>query len=207
MERLKNWLALHRQSLVKKYMNGRLTLICDLEVFMAGKRRKGKSGAAENPQTNGKFLAPVVLKARIMQCADSQDWKQEPVFIKNVEFVQGPDGVIPSFVRFYGIHNEVCDCFGGLVYQPTFDGSYKFIPGFSEWESGEVIVTPKPTKNDLIDCDIERSLEIMEGVSSNERKVFFRKGLSFLEVENVISGFRVLISDKTVEVACLEVRD
>jgi hypothetical protein len=132
-----------------------------------------------------------------------QDWKQEPVFVEDVEIVQGPEGAIPSLVRFYGIHDEVGDCFGGLMYQSAFDGSYKFIPGFSKWESSEVIVTSQPTKNNLVNCNIKRSLEIMEGISNDESNVIGKR-LSLLEMKNVISALRVVLNVDSVEIGCLE---
>ena len=206
LERWENRLILQGQSLVEEYEQGRLTLVCDLDVSMARKWSDASLRGSENPKINSNFLASVVLKAKVTQHADVHDWKQEPMLVNDVEFVQGPEGVIPSVVRFYGIHDEVRDCFGGLMYQSALDGSYKFIPSFSKWESAMVIITPKATENNLINCNVERPLEVVEGISDHERSVSW-KSFRFLVAKNIFPSLRGFIDNDVVEVTFLEIQN
>jgi hypothetical protein len=128
------------------------------------------------------------------------------VLIKDVEIVQGPEDVIPSLIRFYGIHNETSDRAGGFLYQSSIDCTYKFISGFSDWKSSVGIVPSKAHKNDFIDGNIKCRFEIVEGVTDYQREIIWQ-GFSFRELENIISGLGVFLDAETVKVTCGEIQN
>src|ERR1039458_3173668 len=130
-ERWSNRLALHGQSLVKQYQRNRLTLLCDLDISRTLKHCNG-AVSRDNQGRIDHFVASVVLSAKVNNGCDLHDWKHKPVFVEDVEIVEAPEGIIPSVVRFYDIHDEVNDFLGGLLYQSAIDGSYKTIPSFSK---------------------------------------------------------------------------
>jgi hypothetical protein len=204
-KRWQNKLTLCGQSLVEKYREGRLTLVCDLEISSSV---AGDIGSMDSPSLNkhgesGKLIASIVLQTNSLQHSNVYHWKQEPVFIEDVQFVQSPEGVIPSLVRFYDIHDEVSDCFGGLCYQSAFDGSFKFIPGFAEWKSRMGVVPSEFEKNNIVNGKVESTFQIVKGISDDGNHVTW-KGLSHLELQKALSRIRVFLDAKAVVVTCGE---
>jgi hypothetical protein len=201
--------TLHRQSFLEKYKNLGLTLICDFQVSMLGERIEGSLGAAKNPHSNENALASVVFKAKINEGTDLQHWKQKPMLVQDIETVQGPEGIIHSFIWLYGIHNETTDCFGGLMYQSTVDCSYKFIPSFSEWKPSEIVVPVKPGENNRVNGKIKRPSEIMKSITDDEGQMVTWEWPNFAVMEDIISRLRVNLTDESVEVTfseCLNLR-
>jgi hypothetical protein len=198
-ERWDNRFTFHGQSLIEQYQQGRITLVCDLDISVANASVNRRSASGDGPSSDTKLLASLVFSANIVNSSDLYDWKQKPVLVENVEIVQGPDGVIPSLVRFYDIHDEVTDCFGGLGYYSGIYGGCKFIPGFSNRKSSVVIPSPEPAKNYTVDGKIERCLEIVEGISNHKREIVW-KGLHYLDVKQIISSLRIMLDTETVRI-------
>src|SRR4029077_324671 len=69
------------------------------------------------------------------------DWNEQLVLVENVQFVQGPQGEIPSFVWLYLVENESLQ-FDGMLYRSTREGAYKFLPRLINRESGVLAWNP-----------------------------------------------------------------
>ena len=54
------------------------------------------------------------------------------MLVNVVEFVKGPQGIIPSLVRLYDINNQLTDVFTKSLYFSFIDMTYKFIPSISQ---------------------------------------------------------------------------
>jgi hypothetical protein len=202
MKRWQNRLTLHGQSVVEKYKQGRISLICDIEVpVLRAIHVATPAASCENPSVNEQFLAFLVYSANVAHSTDLHNWKQKPVLIEDVEIVQGPQGVIPSFVRFYDIHDEVADCWRGFMYQSAIYGGYKIIPTSSHREPSLVITSLQPGKDDIVNSEVQGRFQIMQGVANDERKIVWN-GLFYVNLKRLISSLRITIDANSVRVWC-----
>jgi len=202
-ERWNNRFTFHKQSLVEQYRHGRIALICDLDISTAKAFADTEVTFREHPSSNANRFATLIFNANVINLRDVQDWKQKPVLVENVEIVQGTDGVIPSLVRFYDIHDEVRDCLGGWAYCSAIDGCYKFIPGIGDRESSVFVPPVSSPKDNFINGQVQRPPEIVEGISEDERKLLW-KGLSYNYLKNIISSLKITLNAETVGVICGE---
>jgi hypothetical protein len=206
-KRWENRFTFPSRSLIEQYQDGRFALICDLEISPR-KIKTGKSGSACHDLIDNVVLASVVLHSDVVNHVDVQHWQQEPVLIDIVEIVQCPQGTIPSVVRLYDIHDEVADCFGGLMYQSAINGLYKFIPRRSKREFGVVVVAPKPSKNNLVDGVIQRGFEVVQSISDDKSEITRRRQkLCNLDFKNIVSGLGVTLNTENVKAAYRESLD
>jgi len=145
-------------------------------------------------------IASVVLQADTGNQLDVQDWNQEPMLVDVVHVVKGPEGIIPSFVGLCDVHDEVADCFGGLIYQSAIDGSYKILARRPEGEFGVIVMRAESPKNDFIDRVIHRRFKVVQRIANDESEVLKRREkLRKLDPKNIVSGLSISIDPKGVE--------
>jgi len=203
MERWNNRFSFPDKSLVEQYQQGRCSLVCDLAIFVPDQFECSNAVSRQCPWAYDVLPVSLVFNANIMHNPHIHDWKQEPMFIENVEIVQGPQGIIPSTVRLYGIHDKLSDLWGGLLYQSAIDGRYHSISGFSKWEPSMVIKVTESAENNFIDGEIKRTLQIVKGVSDDRREIL-RNELEHLNLKNIISAVRIAVDAESVEATCSE---
>jgi len=156
-------------------------------------------GLAITPRCEFKFLASIALSANTSHSRNVNARNQESVLILNIEPVEGPDRVsIPSLVRLYGIHDELDDVFGGIMFQSTIHGTFKSIPGFVD---GKFCVF-RPLANDIVHGEIKRGSKIMQCVSDDEGKLLWN-GFHRNDLDNIASSLRVMLDVDTVRVVCV----
>lgn len=199
-----NWRTRQGQSFVEQYQKGRVALICDLAISPAN-LVPDSSRSGNDPSTH-EVLASIVFNADVANAVDLHHWKQEPMFIENVEPVEGPHGFIPSLVRLYGIHDETCDCFGGLGYFSTSNGGFKFLPVVPNREPSVVIKFPESNEHNFINREVQSGLEVMQCISNDKSEIIW-DGLSHGCFKDIISSLRICLDTETVQVSCLELAD
>ena len=145
------------RTLVEQYQQGQASLICDLAILQVIKRVSSSASPCDNPPSH-QVLASLVFNADVVNAIDLHHWQQEPVLVENVETVQGPNGVIPSVVRLYPIHDETSDCLGGLCYLAAINGGLKFLPIFPDRKSSVVVRATESSNYDFVDNKIKSSL-------------------------------------------------
>jgi hypothetical protein len=198
-ERFNNRATFHGHSLVEQYHQGRFTIVCDLDIRVADTLVSRGSISSNSPSPDNNLLASVIFSNNIIDRRDLHEWNQKPVFVENVESVQGPKGTIPSLVRFYDIHDEVTDLFGGLVYFCPSNGSYKVMSSCLKRETGMVVVDIEVVKYDLIDSEIKGTVEVVEGIANYEREVIWH-GLSSVDLHAIVSELSVTLDAESVRV-------
>lgn len=205
-QRWNNRLTGHRDRLVKPYKDGRLAFVCDLNVLVPVKWVNEKLPAVgDNPRRGFKCHPSVILKADVPQPRDFKDWEQKPMLVQDVELVQGPEGFsIPSLIRLYGAYNEVTDCRGGFLYQSAVDSAFKFISGFSDWESGVLVADPESREYDFAYHDVEGTSQIVEHITDDEREFIGSREFFLLVAEAISSALRVLVHNEGVEASAAE---
>lgn len=202
----KDGLTVHWHSPAKNYAEGRCALVFDLNLLFIGRdsRHVSRNGG---PVRKREYLARFVFVADIPNKLELQMGNQQPVFVFNVETVNGPDGVpIPSLVRLYDIHNEVDDPVGGLLYQSTIDGTYKFISGRAHRKVGVASSLPCGSKFNVADSKVESTSEIMQSVSGDAHE-YTRHPFSRNELQEVVASTRIVLDLNFVRVTFLELPD
>lgn len=197
-KRWKNRLTSQGNSRVEQYENGRISVICDLAItpshFVSS-----YSPSADNPRLDNVLIASVVFNSDAMDHVHMHYWEQDPVLVDNVQIVQGPQGIIPSLVRLYDIHDEIADISGCLMYQSAIDGRYKFIPRLTERKSSVVVVSVKPSKYDLINQNIQSSLKVMQSIADDQSKVSrVRHHARYLDLKHIVSCIRICLDKERV---------
>ena len=199
-QRWDNRLVLEGHSFVEVYKHGRLTIVCDLEFSSL---RKGNDSSFESKSQSSPLRASVIFQSKIRKHSELYDWKQKHVFVEDVKFVESADGFIPSIVRFYDIHNEVDDLFGGLVYVSTLNGSYKIIPGAVDRKLSVFGSSASNFEQNIAHGEIQSALEIVDGISDEQCKIVWN-GLCLSDLQNILIGIRVVLNEQSVEVSCLK---
>ena len=201
-ERWNNGFTLQGQSLVEQYLWNGVTIVCDLKFSL---HPKGSDGAVSCDDKGHivPLVASIILRAKTSNGRNLHDWEQRPVFVEDVEIVKGPKGVIPSLIRFYDIHDEISDLFGGLLYQSAIDNCYKVIPGFSHWKFGKVVVMSQPSVYDFVNRNIQRAFEVVRRISNDESNVSWKR-VSHFDLKGLLSNISIFIDADTVKVTCTE---
>lgn len=115
-----------RRSLVKDYRNGDLALI--LKLGPARNREPMGARLSRSPR-KACDIPMLILYFQAMQERDIQHWNQEPMFVRSVQYVNGPNGIIPSTVRLYIGDYEVVKGGTSHVYLSLFERIFQKLTG------------------------------------------------------------------------------
>jgi hypothetical protein len=104
VERDDDGLVLKGNSYVEYYRNGRMALLLHCKLPIPFKfplvRSIGKEVFVDNEDLF------VVLKADVRKPHHVEYWNEQLMLVPDIHIVQGPEGVIPSLVGLYDIHEE-----------------------------------------------------------------------------------------------------
>jgi len=206
-EHWNNLLSLPHSAWVNAYKEGWLEILINLEIVKSFNRNVGVSRSEVEPSANdGKFSFSVrqVTNDGEYPCTGYGD--QEKVFLQTIKLVQAPKDCIPSLVRLCPIHDVITDCFGGLLYVSAIDGIHKVIPRPAKRESNPLGVCSRFPLKYFADGDIERTAEIVDDVSHHKGDIIWQ-GLSYLDFQTILSGFRVFFGSELKVVALGKFRD
>ena len=204
-ERWQDRLTVEGHSIAENYAEGRLSLIFDLNILApyAGVDRDVRVNHC--PLSDGEVFASAIFAVDRPNVRNVFLRDQEPVLVFNVESVEIPEGFSsPSLVRLYGIHDEVDDCFGGLLFQSTIDSSYKFIPGGANREVCVRIPGPGRLKLNIADREVESAPEIMNRIADSEKHSVWGD-LIHADFKDAISSLRIFLDQNTVRVSLGEI--
>jgi hypothetical protein len=119
----------------------------------------------------------IVLKADIAELHQVEYWNKQLVLVPDVHIVQGPQGVIPSLVGFYDIHNDISNGKSArvvgktLLFQSAIYGYYKFLPPLADWKPRAMVGNSCSLVHSLKVENIERTSEVVERVSDDKSRV------------------------------------
>lgn len=200
-ERWQNRLTVERHTIAENYADGRLSLICDLNILVPDTRIFGRCGVDDRPLNDCEVFASAVFAVNSPNVRNVFLRNQEPMLVFNVECIKTPEGFsTPSLVRLYGIHDEVEDGFGNplpLLFQSTIDGVYKFIPALADRETGVGVAGCSGLELNIAHNEIKRTSEIVDSVA-NSKQDFFGRGLIHADLKNAISSLRIVLDQDTV---------
>jgi hypothetical protein len=203
-ERWQNCLTVERHSIAENYAEGRLSLICDLNILVPDARTDRNVGVNHCPLNDGEVFASAIFAADRPNVRNVFFSDQEPVLVFNVESVKSPEGLsYSSLVRLYSVHDEVEDCFGGLLFQSTVDGSYKFIPGRANREVSVRIPGSGCIEFNVAHCKIESTSEIVDCIPNSEKHSVWGN-LIHADLKDAISSLRIILDQNAIWVSIRE---
>ena len=192
--------AAHGQSVSENYADGRMALICDLDISLPS-GEFGRVRPSGSPLRKFKHGATLVFVANVPNPLKLHMGDEQPVLVLNVESVQGPDAFsIPALVGLYDIHDEVNDPFGGLTYESAIDDGYKFIPSVAYRKLSVLRPLSCGQEFDFVRDKIESGAQIVHSVSGDAHE-FFRHGFTKLDVERIVAGINVSLNVNSVGVS------
>mgnify|MGYP001569002881 CR=1 FL=1 len=171
MKRWNERLIFGRSILWEEYVKGRLSIVCYVHLGTRPNCVQSTPGTYTEGKV-GECVVIIVMCANARNFEDADRWNQQPVFINDVDFVEGPNGIIPSNIRFYDISDEVADVATPDLYFSITDGVYKFLPRISNRESA-MLGRGAPSNNDnFTSHEVERGSEIVNGITENQWNTF-----------------------------------
>lgn len=198
-QRWKDVVAAERCTLSENYVEGRFALICNLEISFSG-REDGFSYSQTGHFGNGKCATSLVYVANLPDPMKVRIADKDPVFIFDVEVMNGPDlEPISSLVGLYDIADEVNDPFGGLMFESAVNGGYKFIPSIAHRKLGVRSSFSGSGELYVVGNVIESSPEVVKGVSNNAHEILWN-GFTWHEMKRIVSGVRISLDLDRVRV-------
>jgi hypothetical protein len=175
VERLNDRLTLVGDSYVKYYSEGRMALVLRCEISLPAKFYVKARLFCKDRPLEDKRVVFIVLKAKIGKPHHIEYWDEQLMLVEDVQFVQGPEGLIPSLVGLYMIQEQVNNQ-GDLVirgetllFQSAINSTYEFFPLITDWESCSMVRTSGSGRvEDLVVENVQCTFEIMESISDDE---------------------------------------
>lgn len=202
--------ALQEISLAERYAESRLSVMLDL--CLKGNHLPVKVGAYQSDVQS--LNSPVfMLEFHAIKRSDREHWNQETVFIVDVEFMEGSNIGIPSFVRFHAIDNKVEERRGTWHFSSHFGlkiSSFLFGVdreltelGIGARNKGAIGSAPR---------DVEGAMEIVNSISNGEGYFLGQRAISKAVVEKLFPRLRIDVQAGSVmvgrgEESLLDIRD
>src|SRR5262249_24477344 len=120
-------------------------------------------------------IAFFVLKANIPEHHHIEHWNKQLMLVENVQFVQGPQGIIPSLVGLYDIKEQVPDNSNArivgqtLLFQSCIYSTFKFFHGIADWNPCSMVSKAGNGIEGTVIENIKRAFKIMQSISDDKR--------------------------------------
>ena len=204
MQRWDDRLTAQGLSLVKAYVKGRCSVALYLDIGTGSERAYVNYSATTDDESTARERYTADPRIDVSECGNGRYRYQQSVLIRNVETVKCVDGVIPSFVRLYGIDDQIDDVGPGDLYLSAIYGVHKFLPRISKRKVRPSIRGSSGERYDLASQEIESRTQIVDRVPDNERN-FAWHGLGLLELDNVLARVEIFLNAETAEVRIQEI--
>lgn len=204
----KRWqdrMAVERHTIAENYAEGRLTLICDLHFRVSDTGVRCPPGRVEGPFCDHEMYASAIFASNISDQCHVFPSDQQPMLIFDVENIQSPEGFSSSSrVWLYPVHDVVDDCFGGLLFQSTVDGTYKALPRFVKGKLGEFASDSAGNKLHFIDSKVKSGRKIVNRVAYSQEHIIGNSAIR-ADLKEAISGLRIVLDHNSVRASVIEV--
>lgn len=196
MERWDNRLTFKGLPTAKDYADGRYAIALYFKVSSAGDEAEVLPGGERDTADIDDVLI-LVLHHEVGNLCGRDHRNNQLMFVDNVELVEGPDGLLPSFVWLYRVKDKVDQEGHELLYFSLLKHISKAIPGLVK---REITCGFRPTMcdDDFAHHEIESGSHVVDSISENERNIF-REWTGF-DCGCLISGLRVRLSDQTMTI-------
>jgi len=187
MQRWDNRLLFKHLPFIKQYLDGRLSIVLNLECTLAPNERDPICRAGHGRKRHR--LAAVVEHPDARRAQQGKDRDEKLVFVDVVEFVKGPEGVIPSLVWLYAIEDGISDVGGDALYLTLSNGICQVISGFvkREMDVGGISAT---SADQFGSHEVERSPQIVDRISNDERNLGRHRMLALI-AEDMVANLTI----------------
>jgi len=184
-----------RRSNVEKYVHLGMAFAFK---FVPRATRVSESLVASNDNHRLVNLSPFVLYIKSDKHA-VEDWENELVLVKDVQLVEGPQGVIPSRIGLHIIDNKAVQSSMVPYFRSTIQGVYKPFPSLSNREARLGRYGNIEMSEDFCPSQIEGGSEIVQGVSEHDRQINRQESIRRI-LQEQLSGVTIRVSEWSVEI-------
>ncbi len=214
MERFEQRLTLDNPRFIERYLESKLLL--RIRFFIWGSNEEFEAVFQREPTiggTNehvhageggfdfrGKTTAPSHVLADINASRLRADRQQQAVLFDVVQFVEGPQEVIPSLVWFEQVDRIERILMGSLYFSALFGFVFSGIVGKRKVDPVLVRrLVPGIATNDLKSEMVQGGHEVLDGVSGNQGQRF-GNGMGARDVINQLSRLRIVLGPDSIRV-------
>ena len=192
----------------EQYHDGRMALVLDCVVSTCQIKRHGAIRlAVDNGDGIANYLnAFIILKADCVKGHKLQCWDDELMFVHDVQFVEGPEGIIPSRIGLYRIFDKVRDDRSSLLFQSTIHNFFKFLGTTDDWELCMAGEFARNGQNCLSKEDVEGTSQIVNCIPKNLRRQVLRE-LGLIDVNPQAMAPKVILHPEAVEIRLPKILD
>jgi hypothetical protein len=203
-ERWQDCLTVERHTIAENYAEGRLSLICDLNILAPDTRVDGDVRVDHCPLSHSEVFASAIFAVDRPNVRNVFLRDQEPVLVFNVESVQSPDRMAQtSLVRLYRLHDEVEDGFGSplpLLFQSAINGIYKFIPGRADRKVSVRVPASRGIEFNVAHHEVESAPEIVDRIADSQKHAVWGDVIH-ADLKDAISSLGIVLDQNTVRVS------
>lgn len=178
------------------------TLECQQFVAMF-KRKLTRKRRSDTP-AGTQLGAPREIGAHSSVAMSSRDRNQQLVFVGDVDTVQTPEGIVPSWIRLEPINEFYRRC--GRAINSMDGACTKVVDIRTYWECCVVIGDSTAVSDEFDSEEIKSRAEVMNAIT-DEGTPFDWNSLAFTKAVNFVTGLRVLINDKAVRPTAFKSQD
>jgi hypothetical protein len=178
-------------SILDCYASGELACLLYVQTALIGNdvRRALEVSSSVSPVD----LPLFVLHFNSLNMPLGKNGDKEPMFVSDVQSVNGPDGMIPSLVRAYLVTYEPKERRGNNIFVGVSEPSIKFFDGLSYGEFCSLGDESRSKSFDSFEPDIiEGAIKVVDGVSYHQGDVIEGSGISKIMLKNFAT--RLLVS-------------
>ena len=190
---------LRQMSLVKEYLDGRLSLLLYVPAIGNADVPRRRLPCSSTEAANQFPSVILHLKASNGRIADN--WQEKPMLIQDVEFLHSPKSIIPSVISLYPCQHKAEQIGAREVYFSILQSSFE---GITRRIGGELSLVADSRRSMSLKgadpCIIKGALEIMECISDEQGDVFDSALIRQVVLDALISKLWMDIDDSGVRV-------
>ncbi len=162
-------MAVRGRNILEEYRQAELTVILYAESLGGvDVPRRGLPCSVGSAPLN---VSGFIFKFNVINGLVADNWNEQPMFVRNVEQVNGSDGVIPSVVRLYVVNEEWADSRIGRVYCSSKENAFKLFLVRVDRKLGVVIRRKSEPLKGSQPCKIESAFQVVNDIPNDEREV------------------------------------
>jgi hypothetical protein len=159
-------ITLKGQSLAELYFEGRLSLICYLDVSISPKAVASNPILKQSPIPDFSLCAIIKSNADACDVSEVGNCKQSSMFVFDIEVMDMQKRFpIPSTVGLDIYHKEIENPPGDFLFKSGLNGRFKFLPAFIDGEFGVLSVFPALRPFNVVDSQVQSRTQIVNDVT------------------------------------------
>ena len=197
LQRLRYVHEITRIPIIDNYGSGKLALLFGVRPFADSNAIRR---SLEVPISEARPALPFfIFEFNSVDTPLRQDGNKKPMFISNVEIVDGPNGLIPSIARFYRVEHKPIQIRGGNIYASLRHPSFKFFNGLADREFCPIIDKGWNQSLDSLQPGIvEGAIEIVDSIPEHQRNIVEGRSIAEIVYQEFVSCMRINVDSGSV---------